>query len=88
MRSTQKSRASELWRPKELLKSLLLLTGGEVRCEVCGERLFLGKAFVRGGAIKLVGAEYALVQVDFDSMNRLVFRHAAAGECVRPRDVT
>jgi hypothetical protein len=66
---------------RRALKSLLILTGGDVRCEICGRRLFRGKAFVGRGGVKLLGAERSLVRVDFDSMNRLVFRHAAPGEC-------
>ena len=66
---------------RRLLKSLILLTGRDIRCEVCHHRLFRGHALVRHGGVKLLGAEYALVRVDFDSMNQLVFRHAAPGEC-------
>jgi hypothetical protein len=36
---------------------------------------------VSGGAVRLSGAEQALVRVDFDSMNRLVFTHVEADSC-------
>jgi hypothetical protein len=35
-----------------------------------------------------VGAEYELIAVDFASMNRLTFRHAAAGACPGRRSAT
>jgi hypothetical protein len=67
--------------PRRVLRSLLLLAARDVRCEECGRTLFRGRAFVGRGGVKLLGAEKALVRVDFDSMNRLAFRHGAAGDC-------
>ncbi len=64
------------------LKRLLLRVGGrEVRCELCGQPLFRARPFVTGGRVKLQGAEDALVAVEFDSMNTLVFRHVEADRC-------
>ena len=65
-------------RVKGLLLSAL---GRRVRCELCGQALFTGLPIVWAGGVKVVGAEYALVRVDWDSMNRLVFRHAEADRC-------
>ncbi len=66
------------------LKAILLaLVGRPLRCEHCGEVLCRVVPIVRGGRLKLVGAEFALVRVDFDSMNHLVFSHVEAGHCPR-----
>ena len=42
--------------------------------------------FVWRGRVKLWGAEATLVQVDFESMNTLVFSHIEAHRCppIRP----
>jgi hypothetical protein len=66
------------------LKRLVLSLGRPVRCEDCGAVLFRGLAIPWGGQIKLLGAEYALVRVDWASMNRLVFRHVERERCRRP----
>ena len=55
--------------------------GRPVRCERCGAALFRAIPFVSRGRLKVSGAEHALVYVDFDSMNHLVFRHAEAASC-------
>jgi hypothetical protein len=67
---------------KSAVKRIVLAVFGRpVRCERCGATLFRALPFVSRGRLKLSGAEYALVRVDFDSMNRLVFEHARAGDC-------
>jgi hypothetical protein len=67
---------------KRALKRLVLrVFGREVRCELCGGPLFRARPFVSSGRVKLQGAEDALVRVDFDSMNTLVFRHVEAEHC-------
>ena len=68
----------------ERLKRLALRWARPVRCEVCGAELFRTVPFARRGAIKLPGAEYALVRADWRSMNELVFRHVEAEHCRRP----
>jgi hypothetical protein len=69
----------------ELKRILLTILGRPVRCERCGATLFRALPFVSRGRVKLSGAEYALVRVDFDSMNRLVFSHVEVDRC-RPSD--
>lgn len=71
---------------RALKRPLLRVLGREVRCELCGEPLFRAQPFVSGGRVKLQGAEDALVRVDFDSMNSLVFRHVEAERCPALRD--
>jgi hypothetical protein len=67
---------------KPLVKrAVLTLLGRPVRCERCGEPLFRAIPFVWRGNLKLSGAEHALVRVEFDSMNRLVFSHVEADRC-------
>lgn len=64
------------------MKRVLLLTAGRpVRCETCGRILFRAVPWIRGGRLKLQGAEATLVRVDWDSMNHLVFRHVEADRC-------
>jgi len=63
---------------------ILGVFGRPVRCERCGEALFRAIPFVSHGRLKVSGAEYTLVHVDFDSMNHLVFRHAEAASCRVP----
>jgi hypothetical protein len=55
--------------------------GRSITCELCGQPLFRTSPFVRRGRIKLLGADEALVRVDFDSANVLVFRHVQADRC-------
>lgn len=62
-------------------RALIASLGRPVRCELCGEVLFRAVPIVRSGRVKLVGAEYALVRVDFASMNHLSFRHVEADRC-------
>lgn len=62
-------------------RALIASLGRPVRCELCGEVLFRGLPIVRGGRVKLIGAEYALIRVDFASMNHLSFRHVEADRC-------
>lgn len=59
--------------------------GRPVCCEVCGEELFRGLPIVWGGGLKLVGAEDALVRVEWETWNRLAFRHAELDVCRPPR---
>ena len=67
---------------RERAKRLLLgVLGRPVHCERCGAPLFRGLPIVTRGGVKLLGAERALVRVDFDSMNRLVFAHVEADRC-------
>ena len=63
------------------LKALLYARARPVRCEVCGAELFRGLPIPWRGGVKLLGAEYALVRVDWSSMNQLVFRHVEADRC-------
>ena len=65
----------------ERLKRRLLALAPRVRCELCGEVLFRGLALPWRGGVKLFGAEYALVRVDWASMNILVFRHLESERC-------
>jgi len=68
---------------KSAVKRILLAVFGRpIRCERCGVTLFRAVPYVSGGRLKVSGAEHEFVAVDFDSMNHLVFRHAAAGPCV------
>jgi hypothetical protein len=67
---------------KRLAKRILLhALGRPIRCEYCGALLFRGVPLVRRGGVRLIGAERALVRVDFDSMNRLVFAHLEVDRC-------
>jgi hypothetical protein len=60
---------------------VIAVFGRPVRCERCGATLFRAVPFVSRGRLKVSGAELEFVAVDFDSMNHLAFRHAAAGVC-------
>jgi|tagenome__1003787_1003787.scaffolds.fasta_scaffold20968984_2 hypothetical protein len=71
-------------RMRRQLKRLVLASGRPVRCEACGVELFRVVPIPWRGGVKLLGAEQALVRVDFDSMNELVFRHVEADSCRRP----
>jgi hypothetical protein len=63
---------------------ILAVFGRPVRCERCGAVLFRAVPLIWRGRLKLSGAEYEVVRVDFDSMNHLVFSHVeAAHACVR-----
>jgi hypothetical protein len=66
---------------RSLRQPLLRVLGRNVNCELCGEPLFRTSPFVRRGRVKLSGADEALVSVDFDSANELVFRHVEADRC-------
>ena len=66
---------------KRSLRQPLRVVGRTVTCELCGEPLFRTSPFVRRGQVKLPGADEALVEVDFDSANALVFRHVQADRC-------
>jgi hypothetical protein len=67
---------------KSAIKRVVLTVFGRpVRCERCGATLFRAIPLVARGRLKLSGAEYALVRVDFDSMNHLVFSHVESGSC-------
>ncbi len=69
---------------KSAVKRIVLAVFGRpVRCERCGAPLFRAIPFVSRGRVKLSGAEHALVRVDFDSMNHLVFSHVEVGDCPR-----
>jgi hypothetical protein len=71
---------------KRVIKQVILaVLGRRVRCELCGEVLFTAVPVVGRGRVKLLGAERALVRVDFDSMNRLAFRHVQADRCPAQR---
>lgn len=73
---------------KRLAKRMILRTlGRPIRCEYCGALLFRAVPLVWRGGVKLSGAEHALVRVDFDSMNRLVFSHVEADRCAPQRGV-
>jgi hypothetical protein len=67
----------------ERLKRLALRWARPVRCEACGAELFRTVPLAWRGAIRLPGAEYALVRADWGSMNELVFRHVEAEHCRR-----
>lgn len=69
---------------RQPLKRRILAFGRPVRCEDCGATLFRGLAIPWRGGVKLLGAEYALVRVDWASMNELVFRHVERERCRRP----
>lgn len=66
---------------RSLRRPLLRVLGRTVTCELCGKPLFRTSPFVRRGRVKLLGADEALVRVDFDSANVLVFRHVQADRC-------
>jgi hypothetical protein len=66
---------------RSLKRPLLRVVGRKVTCELCGEPLFRTSPFVTRGRVKLPGADEALVGVDFDSANALVFRHVEADHC-------
>jgi hypothetical protein len=66
---------------RSLKRPLLRVFGRNVTCELCGQPLFRTRPFVRDGRVKLPGADEALVEVDFDSANTLVFRHVQADRC-------
>lgn len=68
-------------RLRELRTLLVGRLGRPVRCERCGETLFHGLPVLWRGRVKLLGAESALVRVDWDAMNRLVFRHVELDHC-------
>ena len=71
---------------KRAVKHLLLRAlGRPVHCELCGETVFLAIPIVHRGRVKLIGAESALVRVDFDSMNHLSFQHVEADRCPSQR---
>ena len=63
------------------LKAFVYARARPIRCEACGAELFRGLPIPWRGGVKLLGAEYALVRVDFTSMNELVFRHVEAERC-------
>jgi hypothetical protein len=66
---------------RSLKRPLLRVVGRNVTCELCGEPLFRTSPLVQRGRVKLPGADEALVEVDFDSANALVFRHVQADHC-------
>jgi hypothetical protein len=66
---------------RRAVKRLVLFGARPVHCELCGEVLFSARPIVWRGEVKVLGAEQALVRVDFASMNRLVFRHLEADRC-------
>jgi len=74
-------------RQRAIKRTLLRALGRPVRCELCGETLFRAVPVVARGRVKLIGAECALVRVDFDSMNHLSFRHVQADRCSSQRVV-
>ena len=55
--------------------------GRPVYCEVCGQVLFRSLPFVRGGRLRLIGAERVHVRADWDRMNRMTFRHVERDRC-------
>jgi hypothetical protein len=71
-------------RMRRRIKHLALARARPVRCEDCGAELFRVVPIPWRGGVKLVGAEAALVHVDFGSMNDLVFRHVEPDRCRRP----
>jgi hypothetical protein len=71
-------------RVRRQLKRLALASGRPVRCEACGEELFRVVPIPWRGGVKLLGAESALVRVDWTTMNELVFRHVETERCRRP----
>jgi len=60
---------------------LLNRFGSPVHCEVCGEELFRGLAFVWQGRLQMLGAESVRVRADWDKMNRMAFRHVERDRC-------
>jgi hypothetical protein len=69
---------------RERVKRQILTLGRPVRCEDCGETLFRVLPLPWRGGLMLVGAEHALVRVDWSSMNQLVFRHVEREYCRHP----
>ena len=66
---------------KRGLKRVIARVGFPVHCEVCGERLFRGVPLIHHGKLKLLGADLAVIRVDWDEVNRLVFRHVEVDRC-------
>lgn len=64
-----------------LLRRLVGRLGPQVRCTQCGRPLFRGFAVVHRGQVKLMGADTALIRVDFDTTERLGFRHVEQSVC-------
>ena len=71
-------------RVRRRVKRLALASGRPVCCEACGQELFRVIPIPWRGGVKLLGAESALVRVDWATMNELTFRHVEADRCVRP----
>lgn len=65
-------------------RRLLRLVGRPVRCERCGDVLFRGRPVIVGGHLWLLGAEQAVVRVDWRSRRALAFRHVDLDRCRRP----
>jgi hypothetical protein len=63
------------------LKAFVYARARPIRCEACGRELFRGVAIPWRGGLKLLGAEHALVRVDFSTMNELRFRHVETEHC-------
>jgi hypothetical protein len=61
----------------------LLAWAPVVRCERCGAPLFRAVPVLRGGRLRLHGAERAVVRVRFTSRSTLAFRHEAVDACSR-----
>jgi GT2 family glycosyltransferase len=74
--------ARRLFMPlRELRGRIVARVGRPVRCEACGEVLFRGLPFIWRGRLKVLGAESALVRVDWDKMNRMTFLHVQSDRC-------
>ena len=69
---------------RDLRSRMTDAVGRPVRCEECGEILFRGIPFIWRGRLKILGAESEAVRVDWDKMNRMVFRHVDVYRCGRP----
>lgn len=65
------------------LRRAVAARGPVVRCEACGGALFRGLPVVSRGQVKLLGADDALVRVDFATTSRLGFRHVDLSDCRR-----
>jgi glycosyltransferase involved in cell wall biosynthesis len=68
---------------RDLRSRMTDAVGRPVRCEACGEILFRGIPFIWRGRLKILGAESEAVRVDWDKMNRMVFRHVDVYRCGR-----
>ena len=65
------------------MRGLLARLAPTVRCERCGRPLFRGFALIAGGRLHVLGAERAVVSVEWSSRRTLRFRHDDLDLCSR-----